>query len=228
MVHPRARLDCALAMVGRTRVLADIGCDHGRFCCAAVQRGVAGHAIGTDISAASLDKARTLVERTGLDARVELRLGDGFAPLKNGEAEICCLLGMGGTLMARLLDDAETSFQGASRILFQPMRAAEDIRAWLFYRGCRILDDRLVMEHGRIYQVFMAAPPQNEPLQTPPEWPAGFFKLGYTAFRTRDPLLAVAARRMLERHETQLRKGRSETLLRETGQLKQILDYFEE
>ncbi|MDO4572939.1 MAG: class I SAM-dependent methyltransferase [Clostridia bacterium] len=207
-----ARLSLALHMLKGARVVADIGCDHGRLACALIQQGAAERVIASDISAASLDKARALVARCGLAERVETRLGDGLRALRPGEAEAAALLGMGGTLMAGMLEAADAPFQGAARILFQPMRAAEDIRRWLYRNGCRILDDRMAEAGGRLYQLILASPPSPARDELPEGWPEGFFKLGYTAFCRREPLFLTAVYRMLARHEARLARGEAPAL----------------
>lgn len=57
-LHPR--LEAAAALLGKTSVLADIGCDHGRFSAAMLQRGIAEKVIASDISAPSLKKPNSL------------------------------------------------------------------------------------------------------------------------------------------------------------------------
>ena len=215
-------------MLGGADTVADIGCDHGRLACALAQSGAARRVIASDISAPSLEKARRLVALTGLEGVVSLRLGDGFSPVAPGEADAACLLGMGGTLMARLLERCAVPFNGASRIVFQPMRAAEDIRLWLYTHGCRMLDDRIVRESGRLYQVFMAAPPSDRCDPLPQGWPADFWKLGYTAFAWRDPLFLEAVARMEAGSARRLRRGDSPALRLENERLAAIRAAWEE
>ena len=228
IIHLSARLSLALDMLAGAGTVADIGCDHGRLACALAQQDAAARVIAVDIAEAPLERARQLVSRTGLAGRVELRLGDGLTALLPGEADAICLLGMGGTLMARLLDEATEPFQGAKRIVFQPMRAAEDIRRYLYERGCHILEDRLVLDAGRIYQVFMAGPPSAEQHPLPPGWPADYHKLGYTAFMRRDPLLGLVVNKRLAQLEKRVKKEYAEALYCEITQLRQIADALEE
>ena len=227
-IHPRARLSAALDMLRDRDTVADIGCDHGRLSCALIQAGAARRCIATDISLPSLEKARALAAYVGVSDRVETRLGDGFSPLVPGEADAAALLGMGGTLMVRMLSCCEPPFYGMRRIVFQPMRAVEDIRRYLYETGCRILDDRVVMEAGRYYQVFAAAPPEAGRQALPVGWPDDFFALGYTAFARRDPLLQALACRLLARHEKRLQKGDAPALAAECEKLRQILDAWED
>lgn len=228
MIHLSARLSLALDMLRGAGTVADIGCDHGRLACALVQQGAATHVIAVDIAKAPLERARQLVARTGLTADVQLRLGDGLSALLPGEADAICLLGMGGTLMARLLNEATVPFQGAGRTVFQPMRAAEDIRRYLYERGCPILDDRLVMDAGRLYQVFMAGPPSGEQDSLPAGWPGDYHKFGYTAFVRRDPLLGLAVKKRLVQLEKRIKMEHAEALAYELAQLRQIADCLEE
>lgn len=75
-LHPR--LEAAAALLGKTSVLADIGCDHGRFSAAMLQRGIAEKVIASDISAPSLKKAEQLANVCGLSSKMECRISNGF------------------------------------------------------------------------------------------------------------------------------------------------------
>ena len=91
--------------------------------------------------------------------------------LQCGEADAVAMLGMGGTLMARLLDACEQPLMGARLLVLQPMRAEEDIRRYLYEHGYRIRDDRVVRDAGRLYQVFSVLPPCAGERD---DWPVGF------------------------------------------------------
>lgn len=227
-IHPRERLACAMELLTGARVVADIGCDHGRLSCALVQNGLAEKCVAIDISADSLEKARRLAERIDVSERVETRLGDGLGPLAPGEADALAILGMGGTLMTRILEAAKTPLNGAHFCVLQPMRAAEDIRRWLFERNYPVLDDRVVQESGRLYQVFAVSEPKNVRLRLPEGWPEGFFALGCTAFLRREPLFEALARRMHATAERKLHTQRSSALERQADNLRTILNLWEE
>lgn len=225
-----ARLEAALDMLSGSNTVADIGCDHGRLCCALLQRGACNRAIAADISQPSLEKAGRLCEKTGLTDRMECRLGSGFSVLQAGEADAAAMLGMGGTLMTRLLEDLPEGGIGLNKIVFQPMRCAEHIRKWLFVHGCRIADDRVVRESGRLYQIFTALPPSDTIPELPKGWPAKYHALGYTAFANRDPLLRELAEQMLRRSRNRLKRAgdavSAETLRQEADALETILQAY--
>lgn len=225
-IHPRERLDCAIELLSGAQVVADVGCDHGRLSCALIQRNLAKRCIATDISAPSLAKAERLIGQIGLEDRIETRLGDGLSPLSAGEADTIAILGMGGTLMTEILD-VVPPLKGASRCVLQPMRAAEDIRRWLFERNYPVLDDRVVLDSGRYYQVFSIGQPEIERQKIPAGWPEDCFILGYTAFLNREALMKPLAERLLATTKRKLKTQRAEALTLQAAQLTQILANWE-
>jgi tRNA (adenine22-N1)-methyltransferase len=225
-IHPRERLSCAIELLSGARVVADIGCDHGRLSCALIQQGAARRCIATDISELSLRKAERLARQTGAENRVETRLGDGLNPLDPGEADALAILGMGGTLMTRILD-AEPPLMGARICVLQPMRAAEDVRRWLYDRRYPVLDDRVVLDGGRYYQVFSVGRPEERRQTMPDGWPEDCFLLGYAAFARREPLMKPFAERMLAATNRKRRSQRASVLERQAEQLEKILKNWE-
>lgn len=228
----RPRLEAALSLLKGRAVVADIGCDHGRLCCALLQRDARARCIATDVSVPSLAKARSLARLTGLWERIDFRIGDGLSVLHDGEAEAVALLGMGGTLMARLLDACPTPLMGARLAVLQPMRAGEDIRRYLYARGYRVERDLVVADAGRLYEVFSVLPPAPGARDA---WPEGFpvdcFSVGYRAFATREPLLEALVQRQLAQCELRLRTARGTpgeaTLAEKAAQMRAILERLE-
>ena len=228
----RPRLLAAAELLGRQRVIADIGCDHGRLSCALLQRDACDRCIATDVSAPSLEKAAKLSGVVGVANRIDLRCGNGLSVLQSGEADAVAMLGMGGTLMARLLEACELPLMGAQLLVLQPMRAEEDIRRYLYERGYRVQTDRVVRDAGRLYQVFSALPPCTGARD---DWPEGFpadcFQVGYRAFSQREPLLPLLVKRNLEQCLLRLQTARGTEgearLSQRAVQMQAILDHWE-
>lgn len=228
LLQPRARLVAAMELLCGVDTLADIGCDHGRLSCAMIQRGYAARCIAIDSSEPSLQKARELAARVGVEDRVETRLGDGLKPLALGEADALALLGMGGTLIRRILEADMDVFRAARRVVLQPMRAADDIRRWLYEQNCHVIEDRVACQNGRYYQVFSVTPPQDALQRVPNGWPKDCFFLGYTAFCQRTAHFDALARRMLKKCERKLASERAPALERQAEQIRTILRLWEE
>ena len=225
-IHPRERLACAIELLSGARVVADVGCDHARLSCALIQRNLDEKCIAIDISEPSLKKAERLIQKIGAQERMETRLGNGLAPLAVGEADAIAILGMGGTLIAQILDVSQP-FMGAKKCVVQPMRGAEDIRRWLYERNYPVFEDRGVFDAGRYYQIFSIGEPMERPQELPQNRPNDFFLLGYTAFQNREPLMKPLLEQMLATTRRKLRTQRAEALHNQESQLQQIWQQWE-
>ena len=136
------------------------------------------------------------------------------------------ILGKGGTLMAQILA-VEPPLMGEEKCVLQPMRAAEDIRRWLYERNYPVMADHVVLDAGRYYQVFSVGQPQAQKQPLPEGWPAGCFSLGYMAFFHREPLMKPLVEHMLATTRRKLRTQQADALHEQAAQLEQILHHWE-
>lgn len=225
-IHLRPRLLAAAQMLRTSHTVADIGCDHGRLSAAMLQSGAAERVIAADISSASLDKARALARLTGLLNRMDIRLADGLHAIMPGEADALALCGMGGTLIVELLMAATTPLMDARLAVFQPMRGVEELRQYLFKNGYRVIDDVIVPDAGRLYQVFSVERGQDE---LPDGWPADCFALGHRSLS--DVYFPALAHQMLAQHEKRLKTARGtagqELLEQKAAHMRRVLELYE-
>ncbi len=229
-VNITPRLEAAIGMLNGFDTVADIGCDHGRLTAALLQRQICRRVIASDVSGPSLEKARTLIGYIGLADRVSFREGDGCSVLAPGECDAIALLGMGGTLMVRILEACSVPIAGAKAVVLQPMRAQDDIRRFLHQKCYHIVCDRVVPDHGRLYQVLKAVPGSSE--ESPPSgFPENFYDVGYRAYAERDELLPALCRQQLSAHKKMLRTAKGtegEAIIRQKIlSLEQILNVTE-
>lgn len=146
-----ARLETVLSLLEGGVKAVDVGTDHGLLPVAALLTGRASAAIATDISGKSLAKARILAEKEGVP--LDCREGDGLAPLREGEAEVVVIAGMGGLEIVRILSESPVS---VPRGIFVPHTHAKDVRAYLKERNALILRDIAVKEGDHFYFVIEA------------------------------------------------------------------------
>ena len=186
-VQLRPRLQAAADMITAANHAADIGCDHGRLSVALLQQGRAKRVTASDISGPSLEKARLLANKCGLSEHMHTVVSDGISHLTPGCADAIIIAGMGGELIARILSAAPDVAHSADAIVMQPMRGVEELRRFLRENSFRIVDERLVLDAGRIYQIISAAP--GKPGAIPPWFPQDEYSLGHMMFEKSDPLL---------------------------------------
>ena len=150
------RLQVLADLVYEGSRVADVGCDHGKLAVYLAQHG-APLVIATDVSQGSLSKAEALVRESGLQGRVECRRGDGLARIKPGEVDTLVIAGMGGSTICAILAEGRRVTDEAYRLVLQPMNAIGTVRRWLAENGFALVDEQLVEDDGRIYQVLCAA-----------------------------------------------------------------------
>lgn len=134
-----ARLDkCAL--------FADVACDHGYCARYMLDNGLCERAIVSDISEKSLSKARALLDKyisSGICAAV---CCDGLKEIDARNAQVL-IAGIGGEEIIKILKEAYIP----SSFIFQPMKNAEALRAYLINGGCEITADSIFDDGGKYY-----------------------------------------------------------------------------
>lgn len=152
---PRQEAICAL--VPRVDTGAEIGADHGITAAHLLARGVCGRMVVSDISAASLDKARRLFMFHALEARADFRVADGLDALEGMPAGAVVIAGLGGLTVRDILARGLHRLRGAALVL-QPQSDIDALRAWLAQNGYRIDAERLAREGRRFYVALRAVP----------------------------------------------------------------------
>ena len=228
---PATRLGGALRLLGRVGVLADIGCDHGRFGVLALRAGLAERVIASDVSAPSLEKARVLARREGLQHRFVFHCCSGFSKLSPGEADAAVLLGMGGELIADILNDGAKTAHSLMRIVMQPMRGEAELRRFLHENGYLIEDEAVAFEGGRGYQLIAARFLGPKPIPLPEGFPDGYYQFGALAVLRRDELLLPMMERYLSIINKKLEKAKKcgklpPTLVREAQSTERLIELY--
>lgn len=150
------RLRTAAHMVTAGNVVCDVGCDHGFVPVYLVQQGISPRVLAMDLREGPLRAAREHVAAYGLEGQIETRLSDGLHNYKIGEADTLICAGMGGGLMMRILEEDREKTASFRELILQPQSEVEKFRRFLRKSGCRILDEEMIGEGGKYYQVIRA------------------------------------------------------------------------
>lgn len=147
------RLNVAASFVRSGSVVCDVGTDHAYLPIRLLLTEVCPRAVVSDVHEAPLAKARENAAHFGCTSRMTFCLADGLSGIDlagEGVRDIL-ICGMGGELIARILDDAPYTRQNGVKCILQPMSKAADLREYLARRGYRIEDERLAGAGGKIY-----------------------------------------------------------------------------
>ena len=149
------RLGLCAAMVRPGCRLADIGTDHGYLPVWLAKTGAILSAVAADVREGPLQSARQNIERYGVQDQVTARLSDGLDLVSAQEADDIVIAGMGGELIARLVDRAAWLRDPQKHLILQPMSSAEDLRAFLLEKGFGVFREEAVQEDNHLYSVML-------------------------------------------------------------------------
>jgi len=144
------------SLVTEGKRVADIGTDHGYIPVYLLNQGKVPYAILADVNKGPLENARGEVRHNKLLDKVDLRLGSGIEVLEKGEVDEVIIAGMGGILISELLEAKLEVAHSVDKLILQPMQAQNELRKYLLNNGFEILDEVLVKEDFRIYEIIIA------------------------------------------------------------------------
>lgn len=140
--------------VDKCESVADIGTDHGYIPIYLVKEGICEKAIASDINKGPIEKAKVNVAFEGVSNKVKCLLGPGLNPLKVGEVNGVILAGMGGNLTRDILLADMEKVKKYDFIILQPAQNPEVLREFLYKNDYEIIDEDLIKDEGRFYELF--------------------------------------------------------------------------
>lgn len=143
-------------LVTKGKKIADIGTDHGYIPVYLLNKGHVDFAILADVNKGPLENARSEVRHNNLTDKVDLRLGSGIEVLNENEVDEVIIAGMGGILISELIEAKKSVAHNLDKLILQPMQAQDELRKYLLNNGYEILDEVLVKEDFRIYEIIVA------------------------------------------------------------------------
>lgn len=152
----KPRLDCIISLIRDGVRIADVGCDHAYITTEALQQGKAVFAVASDVRPGPLSKARDNITAAGLSDRVRLLLTDGLDGVEQYAPDDIIIAGMGGELIAAIIERAPFVKNKNIRLILQPMTSQDKLRSYLSENGFEIIKELLPVERSHIYQVITA------------------------------------------------------------------------
>lgn len=146
-----ARLEAILSLLSPCQRLVDVGTDHGIVPISAVQRGIAKHAIASDLRRAPLQVAQQNITRAAVSDRVSLVREDGLSALAPHSVDAVVMAGMSGQLMVRICSAAPHVLAGVAQLVTQPNSGAKLMRAWALHHGFHLRDERMLIERDQFF-----------------------------------------------------------------------------
>jgi len=150
------RLQVIANQINEGEIVADIGTDHAYIPIYLVSHGVCHHALCSDIKTGPFEIARENVRRYQLEDKIDVRLGAGLLPYKPFEATTAVIAGMGGEIIAKILEEGATIARSTPKFVLQPMTAIDEMRQYLYQNGYNITEEHLAKEGNKFYVILTA------------------------------------------------------------------------
>jgi len=191
------RLARMAAMVPGGSRVADVGSDHGLLAIELLRSGRAAWCVATERTPERLAALARCVARAGEYAALELRAGDGLAPLTVADRlDVVVVGGVGAGSVAAILDGPALARVAPRRLVVQPQTDPGAVRRRLATLGWEVVDEALVGAGGRTHLVIAAEPFDGSRAHAHPTLSADdLLEAGPCLVRSRDPAAARYWRR---------------------------------
>ncbi|NCU18729.1 tRNA (adenine(22)-N(1))-methyltransferase [Pallidibacillus pasinlerensis] len=157
MIQLSSRLKTVAEYIPNGSFLADIGSDHAYLPIFAFQNNIIRGAIAGDVADGPIAAAQASVNEADLTDVIETRKGNGLAVISDEDQVDCVTIcGMGGSLIASILDNDKDKLATVKRLILQPNISANVIRRWLIQHNWELLAEKILEEDGHIYEILVA------------------------------------------------------------------------
>lgn len=157
------RLETVAKYVPKDSKVADIGSDHAYLPSYLVKTGVIPFGIAGEVAKGPFQSAEKNVRAEGLTDVISVRMGDGLEVIQPGDVDCITIAGMGGSLIANILENGKEKLSAVKRLVLQPNLNAIAIRKWLIDNNWELIAEEIIEEDSKIYEILIAE--KGEPLK---------------------------------------------------------------
>ncbi|MBR2342683.1 MAG: SAM-dependent methyltransferase [Clostridia bacterium] len=151
-----ARLGSAAKFVRQGAIFADIGTDHAHLPLFLLSEGRIERAVCSDINEGPLCSAEQNAAAAGLSEKIDFHLTDGALSLAGLGITDVAVCGMGGELIADIIDRAPWLRTRGVRLILQPMTRAGELRSYLGAAGFSVMAEDYSEAQGKYYVTVVA------------------------------------------------------------------------
>lgn len=150
------RLELVASFVPQGAILLDVGSDHAYLPIDLVEKGKIERAIAGEVVEGPYQSAVKNVEAHGLKEKIQVRLANGLAAFEEADqVSVITIAGMGGRLIARIIEEGLDKLASVERLILQPNNREDDLRIWLQEHGFQIVEESILEEAGKFYEILV-------------------------------------------------------------------------
>lgn len=147
------RLRTVAEMIGKTDVLCDIGCDHGYLPIYLLGNQKIKKAYACDLRDGPLKTASKNIAAYHMKDHIVTVKSDGLRELGSVSFDVISICGMGGRLIAQILENDIEIARRANYLVLQPQSEIPVLRRFLAENGFVIEEEKIAVEDRRFYVV---------------------------------------------------------------------------
>lgn len=143
--------------------LLDIGSDHAYLPIEAIRNGAVRQAICGEVVKGPFDSTVNNIRREGMEDLIEARFGSGLEVASpDDEVDTVTICGMGGPLIAEILEGGLHNLGGQPRLVLQANTYTYPIRKVLATSGYHIIDETVIRIGRHFYEIIVAEPGSSD------------------------------------------------------------------
>ena len=151
------RLETVASFVPQGAVLLDVGSDHAYLPIELVKKGHIERAIAGEVVEGPYQSAIKNVKEHDLVEKIQVRLANGLAAFEESDqVSVITIAGMGGRLIASILEEGFDKLAHVERLILQPNNREDELRSWLQDYGFQIIAESILEEAGKFYEILVA------------------------------------------------------------------------
>ncbi len=154
MIKLTKRLQECVKYTKDYEILADIGTDHALLVSYAVLNNYVKYGIASDVAKGPLEFAQKTIDKNNLKDRVKTVLANGLVELDN-RVDVCVIAGMGGILIADILENGKEYIGNVKRFITQPNISSCNVREWIGKNGYKIIEEQIIEDSKKIYEIIV-------------------------------------------------------------------------
>ncbi|HFI0579074.1 TPA: tRNA (adenine(22)-N(1))-methyltransferase TrmK [Streptococcus suis] len=137
--------------------LADVGSDHAYLPLFLVEQGRIDFAVAGEVVQGPYQSALQNVEQAGQSEKISVRLANGLAAVELADqVSTITIAGMGGRLIAEILEAGKDKLVSVERLVLQPNNREDDVRHWLIEHDFQLVAEKILEENDKIYEILVA------------------------------------------------------------------------
>ena len=150
------RLTRVASYVKPGAIVADIGSDHAYLPCYLIHHQIAEKAIAGEVAKGPYESARNQIVQEQLEDKITVRFANGLQAINPEDlVNTVTIAGMGGPLIATILDQDIERLATVNRLILQPNIHAKAIREWAITNDWKLVAEEVLQEDDKIYEILV-------------------------------------------------------------------------